>query len=115
MSKAVAIAIFVATIIISALLQIPLKKSATNPKHKGLRAYLNLPVIGAYASMFAITFVTTYVFRYIDLTLSTLLYKTEYIFIGIFSVLILKEKLTKRKIIGFIVIIAGVLVYTLFA
>ena len=114
MNKLIAAILFEGTIIISALLQIPLKKSASNPKHRGLRTYLNPVVLSVYAAFFAITFITTYLYKNVDLTLSTLLYKTEYIFIALFSVLFLKERITKRKLLGFVVIISGVLVYSFF-
>ena len=112
MNKGLAIILFECTIILSAALQIPLKKSATNTKHKGIKTYLNPIVIAVYGSFFAITFITTYLFQYVDLVLSTLLYKTEYIFIALFSMIFLKEKITKRRLLGLVVILIGVLVYS---
>lgn len=112
MNSMLAILIFEGTIILSAALQIPLKKSATNPNKRGLKFFLNPIVIAVYASFLLVTFVTTYVYQFVDLTLSTLLYKTEYVFIALFSTLCLKERLTRRKLIGFVVILAGVLLYS---
>ena len=112
MNNIVAAILFECTIIVSALLQIPLKKSASNPKHRGLRTYLNPVVLSVYTAFFAITFITTFLYKNVDLTLSTLLYKTEYIFITLFSVLFLKERVTKRKLLGFVIIISGVLIYS---
>ena len=85
----------------------------SNPKYRGIRTYLNPVVIAVYGSFFAITFVTTWLYQDVELTLSTLLYKTEYAFIALFSVLFLKERFTKRKIAGFVVILLGVLIYTM--
>lgn len=113
MSSLAATIIFECTIIVSAALQIPLKKTAQNPKYHGLRAYLNPIVIAVYASFFAITFITTYLYQYVDLTLSTLLYKTEYLFIAFFSIVFLKEKFSKRKLLGFVIVVCGVVVYSL--
>ncbi|MBQ1305390.1 MAG: EamA family transporter [Erysipelotrichales bacterium] len=113
MNRLAAAILFELTIAVSALLQVPLKKAAQNPKYKGIHYYLNPIVIAVYGSFFAITIITTFLFKYVDLTLSTILYKTEYIFITVFSVLFLKEKITKRKLLGFIVILCGVLSYAL--
>ena len=113
MNSIMATILFECTIIVSAALQVPLKKSALNPKYQGLRAYLNPIVIAVYASFFAITFITTYLYKEVDLILSTLLYKTEYVFIALFSIVFLKEKLTKRKVIGFIIVLSGVVIYSI--
>ena len=112
MNKILAAILFECTIVASAALQIPLKKSAQNTKHRGLRTYLNPVVISVYSAFLLITVLTTLLYQYVDLTLSTLLYKTEYIFITLFSVFFLKERVTKRKLIGFIIIVSGVLIYS---
>ena len=114
MNSLIAAILFECTIIISALLQIPLKKSASNSKYRGIRTYLNPVVLSVYVTFFLITFITTYLYKNVDLTFSTLLYKTEYIFIALFSVLFLKERITKRKFLGFVIIISGVLAYSFF-
>ena len=114
MNSIFAIILFELTILISALLQVPLKKAALNPKYTGLKTYLNPLVLTVYFCFFLITFATTYLYQYVDLAFSTLLYKTEYIFVTLIGVLILKEKLSVKKIIGIALIIAGVVIYSVF-
>ena len=113
MNKILAAVLFEVVILISSILQIPLKKAATNEKYTGLRFYINPVVILVYGVFFAVTVATTYLYQYVDMTLATLLYKTEYIFITLFSIFILKEKLNRKKMIGMALILGGVLIYSL--
>ena len=107
------IAFFITSVFISSLSQVMLKKSA-DKTHKSLIAeYLNPRVIFAYTLFFLSTLVTVYAFRYVPLSFGPILESLAYVFIGILSVFVLKEKITKKGIIGMIVIIAGVIVFSL--
>jgi drug/metabolite transporter (DMT)-like permease len=54
---------------------------------------------------------TTLAYKVVPLTIGPVLESTGYIYIGVLSLLILKEKLSRRKILGNILIIAGIFIY----
>ena len=88
--------IFVAGVFISSVSQILLKKSAEKEYPGKIREYLNVRVIFAYIIFFGATLC------------SILAYK-----MAVLSRLFLKEKITKKKMLGLSVIIIGIVIYAL--
>ena len=105
--------IFIASVLISSLSQVVLKKSASKKYPSIIAEYLNPQVIFAYALFFIATLVTVYAFRYIPLSFGPVLESLSYIFVGILSVYVLKEKVTKKGLVGMALIIIGVIVFAL--
>ena len=106
--------IYLIGVIISAFSQVLLKKSADDTKAESfLKQYLNLKVIGAYAIFFLATFLSVYAYKVIPVTLGAVLGALEYGLVAILSYLFFKEKLNKKQIIGIILIIVGIIVYSL--
>lgn len=105
--------LFLFSVFVSAVSQIVLKTSA-NQEHKSkIEEYLNPRVIGAYSYFLISTVLSVVAYRGVPLSIGPVLESTGYVYIAILSVLILKEKITKRKIIGNILIIAGIVVCAL--
>ena len=100
--------IYLLTPFLSAVSQLILKKAADNPKYTGLRAYLNLPVIGAYALFFGCMLLNVVALRTLDLTVASVLEASGYIYVMALSYFFLKEKITLRRLIGNCVIILGI-------
>ena len=97
----------------SAMSQILLKKSA-NKEHKSwIYEYLNWQVILAYFIFFSVLLVNTYAYTQVDMKYGAVIDAFTYVFVMILSWLILREKFTKWKLIGNLIIIAGVIIYTL--
>ncbi len=67
-------------------------------------------MITAYAMFFASTIITVFAYKYVPLSLGPVLESAGYVFVAVLSYFILKERLTKKQIIGMVLIIAGVLV-----
>lgn len=105
--------IYILGVIISALAQILLKKSADVKRESKIKEYLNFKTIFAYAIFFGATLCTVLAYKYIPLSMGPILGTTEYVFVAILSYYILKEKISKKKLIGLITIIAGVLIFSL--
>ena len=105
---------FLLSVLVASLSQIILKKSAMIEYPNRLREYLNPYVIIAYTFFFGSAFLTTLSYRVVPLTLGPVLESTGYIYIGILSFIILKEKMTRRKFLGNLLIIAGILIYAFF-
>jgi EamA-like transporter family. len=97
----------------SAFSQVLLKQSA-NQEHKStLREYLNWRVILAYAIFFMVLLVNTYAYTKVDMKYGAVIDAFSYVFVLLLSFGILKEKITKGKLIGNVIIIVGIIVYVM--
>jgi len=105
--------ILVCSVFVASVSQIILKKSANKQHESKLKEYLNPLVISAYAIFFVSTFVTLFSLRVVPLSLAPILESTGYIFVAILSWVFLKERLSKRKLIGMGIIILGIVIFTL--
>lgn len=108
------VAIFLVSVLISSVSQIILKKSANVNYESVVKEYLNPFVIIAYIIFFASTLLTTFAYRGVPLSLGPVLEATGYVYVAILGTLILKERMTKKKIVGNLLIIIGILVFALF-
>mgnify|MGYP005766844799 FL=1 len=97
----------------SAVSQILLKQSANRQHASPLKEYLNWRVIVAYGIFGTVLLANTYAYTQVDLKYGPVLDTLTYVFVLFFSWLILKEKITRGKLIGNLIIVAGVLIYTL--
>lgn len=100
--------IYLITPLLSAVSQLILKKAADQPKYTGVRAYLNAPVILAYALFFGCMLLNVVALRTLDLTVASVLEASGYIYVMALSFLVLKERITPRRLIGNLVIILGI-------
>lgn len=106
--------LFLVSVFISSISQIILKKSAEVKYASIIREYLNPMVITAYTIFLASTLLTTFAYKEVPLSLGPVLEATGYIYVAVLGTLILKEKLSRRKIIGNVLIIAGIVIFALF-
>lgn len=104
--------IFLAGVIVSSFSQIVLKKSANKQYDKWYKEYLNVRVIAAYSMFFLATICSVFAYKYVPLSMGPILGATEYVLVSGLSWMILKEKIGRKKLLGLIVIVAGVLIYT---
>lgn len=105
--------IYILGVIISALAQILLKKSADIERKNKIEEYLNFKTIFAYSIFFGATLCTVFAYKYVPLSMGPILGTTEYVFVAILSYYLLKEKISRKKLIGLITIIFGVLIFSL--
>ena len=104
--------LFIATIF-SAGSQVLLKLSAKEDHKSWIYEYLNWKVITAYIVFFGTLVATTYAFTHVDMRFGPVIDTITYVFVMMFSFLLLREKFTKGQLIGNLIIIAGVLIYTM--
>lgn len=105
--------IYVCSVTLAAVSQILLKKSAMK-QHAGLfREYLNLYVIRGYALTGFSMLLTIWAFRGMEYKNGPIIESFGYILVMLFGIFIFKEKLTKKKAIGTLLILAGIFVYYL--
>ena len=105
--------IFVFGVFISSVSQIILKKAAQKKYPNKIREYLNARVIFAYIIFFGATLCSIWAYTVIPLSLGPILESAGYIFVAVLSWLFLKEKITKKKMLGLSIIIIGIIIYSL--
>ena len=105
--------ILLASVFISSVSQILLKKSAGIKYPSKIREYLNPYVIIGYGLFFGCTIISMFALKVVPLSMSPVLESFGYIFVAVLSFFFLKEKFTKRQLIGTALIIIGVVVYSL--
>ena len=107
------ILIYITSVFIASVSQIILKTSSGQRYDSVIKEYLNPKVIIAYAMFFGTTLISLYAYKGLPLSMGPVLEATGYIWVAILSFFILKEKITTKKLIGLVVIIAGIVVYSL--
>jgi drug/metabolite transporter (DMT)-like permease len=105
--------IMVCSALLAALSQVLLKLSA-NKKHGSFwEEYLNVQVIVGYGLLLLTMFMNIFAYRGIEYKFGPILNSLSYVFVAFFGMVLLKEKLSKQKAIGLIMIILGVVVFNL--
>lgn len=105
--------IYLLGVIVSSFSQILLKKSANREEQSFIKQYLNVRVIVAYGMFFGATLLSIFAYKVIPLTLGAILGTLEYGLVAILGHFLLKENLCARQIFGILVIIAGIIVYSI--
>lgn len=97
----------------TAVSQILLKQSADKTYRHPIFEYLNWRVILSYGIFAGVLLLNTYAYTKVDMKYGAVIDTFSYVFVMILSLLILKEKMTKRRLIGNLIIMTGVFIYTL--
>ena len=107
------IIVWIISVLISSIAQVMLKAEANRKHESRLKEYLNPMVITAYAIFFLSTFLTMYALKYVPLTYSPIIEPLSYIFVPVIGVLVLKEKITKRRVLGIAIMLVGIVIFSL--
>ena len=102
--------IYILAVFLSSISQIILKSSANKKYETRLKEYLNPRVITAYGIFFMTTLVAIYAYKGIPLSLGPILETTGYLWISLLGYFILKEKISRKKMLGLGIVIVGILV-----
>lgn len=93
--------------------QILLKQSANSAHKSGIYEYLNWRVLLAYGIFAGVLLLNTYAYTRVPYKYGSIIDTFTYVFVLLLSRLLLKERITKGKLIGNLLIITGILVYSL--
>ena len=104
--------VFLFSVLISSISQILLKKSADKTYDSRLKEYLNPLVIIAYGMFFCSMMITMYCYRYVDVSAGPIFESAGYIFVGVLGYIFLKEKFTVKKIVGMLLIMLGIVIFS---
>ncbi len=97
----------------TAISQVLLKQSANKTYKSWIFEYLNWRVITAYGISAAVLLLNTYAYTVVDMKYGAVIDTFSYVFVMVLSYFLLKEKFNKGQLIGNLVIISGILIYTL--
>ena len=103
--------ILVLSVMIASISQILLKKSALRQHASWIREYMNVQVISAYLLLFLSTILTILAFRGMTYKNGIMIDATGYLFIMVLSFLFFNEKITRKKLIGNVLIVIGLIIY----
>ncbi len=107
------IIVWIVSVLISSIAQVMLKVEANKKHESHLKEYLNPMVIIAYGIFFLSTFLTMYALKYVPLTYSPIIEPLSYIFVPVIGVLVLKEKISKRRVLGILIMLVGIVVFSM--
>ena len=105
-------AIYLVGVLLSAAAQILLKTEAGKNHKDPVREYLNPRVILGYGIIFGVTFLTLAAYRGgLPVSWGNVLESSGYFFVTVLGVIVLKEKVTVKKVLALCVIMAGVVLF----
>ena len=107
------IIIFLISVFISSISQILLKISTHDQHTNIIKEYLNFKVLFAYGIFFCSSLLTIYAYKYVPLSMGPILESSGYIYITILGYFCLKETIGKRKFLGMICILIGIVISSL--
>ncbi|QFJ56330.1 EamA family transporter [Pseudobutyrivibrio xylanivorans] len=90
--------------------QIVLKKAAEKEYASKIAEYLNPMVMGAYVVFFGASLCSVLGYKKVPLSIGPILEATGYIWVAILGKIFLGEHISKRKGLGLVVIILGIVI-----
>ena len=99
--------------LVAAVSQLLLKQAAKKAWQTWWRNYLNVRVILAYVLFFSTTLFSVYAMRFIPLSLSAALGASGQIFVPLLSRLVLHEEISKRRALGMVIIVVGIVAFSM--
>lgn len=106
-------AVLLVGVFLSAISQVILKKAAMKTYANKWQEYMNPLVIIAYIIFVGTTLLSVYAYKGIPLSMGPVLEATSYIYVTFFGVVIFGEKLNRRKLFALLLIVTGIVIYSL--
>lgn len=103
--------VLVFSVFVASVSQILLKKSALMDHPSLIKEYLNPYVIAGYGLLVASTVLTIIAFSKIDYKNGPIVESLGYIFVMFMSLIFFNEKITKKKLIGNLLILLGIFIF----
>ena len=107
------VGIYLCSVFVASVSQILLKTAANRTYPTRIKEYLNRYVIAGYALLFVSTILTMLALKEVPLSWANVIGSVGYFFVFIMGYLILKERFSRRKLLGILVIFAGIGVFLL--
>lgn len=101
-------------VFIASVSQLLLKTAAKRTYTHWVRQYLNIHVIVGYGIMFLSTFCTAIAMRKVPLTTTPIWNSLGIVFAALWGSILFKEKLSQRKKYGLLLVIAGIVIFSIY-
>mgnify|MGYP003290202862 CR=1 FL=1 len=101
------------SVVLASFSQVMLKLGAGKNYNSKIREYLNVYVITGYGMLFVSMMITIVAYSRLSYLSVPIIEAVGYVLVPILSYFIFKEKLSKRKILGILLILAGIAIYYL--
>ena len=101
------------SVVIASFSQVMLKLGAGKTYNSKIREYLNVYVITGYGMLFVSMVITIVAYSHLSYLSVPVVEAVAYVLVPVLSYFIFKEKLTKRKILGILFILTGIVIYYL--
>lgn len=99
--------------IMSSFSQIMLKKSSSMKWESKLKEYINPYVIVGYMITFLCMFLMVLAYKGLPYKYGAILESLVYMYIMVLSKIFLKEEITKKRVLGNLIIVSGVVIFNL--
>ena len=100
-------------VFVGSVSQVMLKKAAQKKYSSLVAEYCNPLVILAYVLFVGTTFLSILAYRVVPLSMGPVLEATSYIYVTFFGVVIFNERINFRKIVSLLLIVSGIVIYSL--
>ncbi len=111
MLSSVSLVAMLCGVTIAAFSQVLLKTSANVQYGSFLKQYLNWRVILGYVMLLISMLFSVYAYSGMDYKYGPAIESIGFVLVAVLSLVILKEKMTKRKVAGYILIVAGLILF----
>ena len=101
------------SVVIASFSQVILKLGAGKTYNSKIREYLNVYVITGYGMLFISMVITVVVYSHLSYLSVPVIEAVGYVLVPVLSYFIFKEKFTKRKLLGIVFILTGIVIYYL--
>ena len=101
------------SVVIASFSQVVLKLGAGKTYNSKIREYLNVYVITGYGMLFVSMVITVVVYSRLSYLSVPVIEAVGYVLVPVLSYFIFKEKFTKRKLLGIVFILTGIVIYYL--
>ena len=98
-------------VLLSSFSQILLKKSARSKHNSIIKEYLNIYVIGGYGMMLISTLLIIWAYQRLEYKNGPIIESLGFILVMVLSYLFFRERVGLRKILGYTLILFGVIVF----
>lgn len=103
--------IALSSVCLASFSQVLLKMGATKNYASKIREYLNVYVIGGYGMLFISMILTILAYSHLSFLSVPVVEAVGYVLVPVLSYFFFKEKISVRKAVGILFIIAGILIY----
>lgn len=100
-------------VVLTSVAQIFLKLGANKNRDNFIELYLNKWTITGYFLFFSVVYINTFALQKLPITVGIMFNPLIYLFVLVLAHFILKEKIRKNHIVGSLIIISGIIIFSI--